>query len=211
MAKQLKYQQVVVAASLLLGVVCMSACLLPQNDEPLPDLPPVRNHAPQIILTQVKPQNQNGVTVDPLGNCDRQTGFQVYVADADLLLDGGAADTLSSAWRGSTLDGLRTTGWVLGRPQTLSPTGMEELRSVPFTDPLPNNFWSKDPLSTPGQRRIDVVVADATFTLAQGDTAMPGIELKHQYPLLDGGTFEEPAGTDSFTWVVNDVGMGQCP
>jgi hypothetical protein len=189
----------------------MSACLLPQNDEPLPTLPPVRNHPPQIILSQVKPPNPNGVTVSTLGNCDQKTGFQVFVADADLLPDAGAIDPLFSAWRGSTLDGLSTTGWVLGRPATVPPDAMKEIRSIPFTDPLPKDFWQKDPLSSAGLRRIDVVVTDSIITLGSGDTSMPSIEPKNMYP-WDGGIFTELAGTDSFTWIVNDiVDENACP
>src|SRR5437762_1876008 len=56
MGKPVKSHTLRVALGLLCVSFVVSACLLPQNDDPLPDIPPQKNRPPRIDLSSVNPQ-----------------------------------------------------------------------------------------------------------------------------------------------------------
>jgi hypothetical protein len=193
-------------ALLLLGV--MSSCLLPQEDDPLPVLPPVENHRPQILTDLVEPAPMPpgspavGFIVDTVmqPKCP-EPDYHVFVADEDL------GDKITSVWRATPLDGRKPGEWFRGDAE--SPGGGALVRT-PAQIPQ-RGFFSAYPFTSAGAVRIDVLVCDTRFTFTpdgQGNFTVGEDTHMTDLPLPDGGTTQQPAGVDSFTWDVNVVA---CP
>lgn len=83
------------ARLLLLGCLALmeSACLLPQDDTVLPDLPPKKNSPPRILVPSVIPdQRRKTIQVGTPGPTCPPTEFSMTVADDDV------ADPIRSQW-----------------------------------------------------------------------------------------------------------------
>src|SRR5581483_1077268 len=93
-------------ALLLLGA--MPSCLLPQEDDPLPDVPPVEDHRPLILLNQLQPGAPMATgQVISTNNCT-DIKFRVFVEDEDV------SDPISSMWRATPLDGRAPSNYLPG-------------------------------------------------------------------------------------------------
>jgi hypothetical protein len=192
MRKRMKLQDTPLAGALLWAFLAMSACVLPQDDNPIPQLPTVfRNHRPQILTDQSSP-DQFGKVYTTLSCQPSQVGFSIVVEDLDV------GDQIRAAWRGSTIDGVQRTPWQLAPLQNLGST--QARRPEPLVPPM--GFFGLPPLNSNGDRRIDVVVTDTHFT----PVTISGLEVLTEddilHPIDDGGIFHEAAGVDSYTWTV---------
>jgi hypothetical protein len=201
MTKRLKSHRVAVAGALLYTLVSMSACVLPQNDDPLPALPTLfKNHRPQILLSQIFPDPLGAKVFTPAASGCQQTDFLVAVADED------TGDKIRAAWRSSTFDGSERSGWQVAPLQNVGSSTVERPdKLVP-----PPHFFEQSPLRNAGDYRIDVVVSDSTFTTmldTNGHEQL--IEDSFLHNITDGGIATEPAGVDSFTWTVSAQGTCQ--
>jgi hypothetical protein len=194
MDKGLKLLGVAVAAALL------SACLVPQNDDPLPEIPPAKNNRPRILLDTVQPGEAMDVTlyiatVSPSNVPCPKVTFSVKVEDLDL------ADPISSKWRAMRIaPSLQTPQepWTDGTavPFMGSTTA---LRPNPIT---PGSSFLKDWIRTEGTYRIEVVVSDGTL-IDPGNGVLVEQPLPRIVMLPDGGVFQELAARDSYVWTVN--------
>jgi hypothetical protein len=97
---------------------------------------------------------------------------------------------------------MSTSGWLSGT--TATPTGAVK-RPTQIDPPLPSFFMS-DPFRLKGLVRIDVTVSDGSFLLTDPSSLSENPVQTHT--LADGGMLPEPAGTDSYTWIVTVV---DCP
>jgi hypothetical protein len=158
----------------------VQGCLLPQDNQVLSPTPLYRNQVPRIVESTVLPGQ---VTTLRLGtNCTR-TLFSAVVEDRDI------ADRIRTRW---FVDPSNTfTGYVLGG-KAADPSSMAA--RLP-TSPPPDLYETISPLTVQGQHRLTLVISDGEFT--DGINTLPRVRV-----LLDGGTFDEPTYTDSYTWFV---------
>src|SRR4051794_21714494 len=97
MGKGVKSHSLVVALGLLWGAVSVTACLLPQEDDPLPAIPPQKNRPPRIIRNQVSPQRHLSVYT-PKGCTDPEVEVFVDAPDGE--------DLIRAGWRVFLADGM---------------------------------------------------------------------------------------------------------
>jgi hypothetical protein len=188
------------AQRLLTGVfllAALSGCLLPQDIQVLPDLPPAKNTAPQILDEGVRP-NVTSITIKVGMGCkpNLTTGFEVPVKDDDYDEARGAyTDKISSLW---IVDPNGTNPGFPGRAAPpFSPTDVRLLGN-------PSEILGAgSALTVAGPHVLQVIVAD-------GDLVGIGMPEPVFKPLPDGGTFEDPTYTDSYQWNVLTV-QGVCP
>jgi hypothetical protein len=197
MGKAPKSRAFAMAGPLLMAGAVLSACIIPQPDDPGPAQPTFQNRPPRIIAGLIAPAQQNGFSVGVIG-CPAPD-FHVYVSDDD------TGDTIYSAWKATSLSGstMSTSGWLSGT--TAMPTGAVK-RPTQIDPPLadPGGFFSTAPFMSTGLVRIDVTVSDGSFLLTSPLSENP----VNIITLPDGGFLAEPAGTDSYTWIVTVV---SCP
>ena len=194
MGKSLKSQRVGVATGLLCAGLVLSSCLLPQNDEPLPEIPPAKNRPPR-ILTPI-PERFFEVLV---GVGCPPPDVKAGVEDLDV------EDTIRTKWAVYREDGSfdRFHDGDTLRPSMVMPTPVRMSAIVP-----PSGMFSTGLLSSTGRgRRVELIVSDGEF-LTQGDTvtSLP----KPPQRLPDGGTIEDPTYLDTYSWVVDSVNA-TCP
>jgi hypothetical protein len=200
MGKARKSQTLALAGPLLMAAVAMCSCIIPQPDDPGPAAPIFQDRPPRIIPNQIVPpisqQNTSSVGVSGCAN-PAPPDFHVYVEDDDL------KDTIYSAWKATSLNGssMASSGWLSGT----TAMQMDSTRRSTQIDP-PLTFFTSQPFMTTGLVRVDVTVSDGSFLLT--DPLNLSENPVNTYSLPDGGFFQEPAGTDSFTWIVNVV---NCP
>jgi hypothetical protein len=187
------------AQRLLMGIfllAALSGCLLPQDPQVLPDLPPPKNTPPQIVDQNVKPPGTS-ITIKVGMLCMPQmTLFEVPVDDQDYDEARGAyTDKITSLW---IVDPNGANGGFPGRAAPpFSPSKTRTIRN-------PTEILSAgSALTVPGQHVLQVIVADGDLV----GIGMPEPVLK---PLPDGGTFKDPTYTDSYQWNVLTV-QGVCP
>lgn len=177
----------------LLAGASLEGCLLPQDDQVFPSLPP-RKNSPLQIVGQVPAQRETTY----LGTCAEQPAFQVDVSDLDL------RDTLKAVW---FIDRTPTSTAYLGAP--VFPTGTER-RTV--SSPRDRFVTDLNALVGPTRRVVEVFVTDGDFT-SLGETILaerPPVTWEDGSPvqLPDGGPVSNPASVDSYVWLVE---VQSCP
>ncbi len=170
----------------LLCALVLGACLLPQDDSILVDIPPPVNQPPAILDTQVQPSSRI-FTVDGGPGCPDLL-FSVPVEDPDLM------DVL---YYDFYVDTTADTGQVA--QGTVQPSG-SAIRTQPATYDV--NFANPGPVQTPGTHFIEALVADGPL--------VNGVPQPLTVALLDGGTRLDQTFAVSFSWLVKVTG-GPCP
>jgi hypothetical protein len=160
-------------------------------------MPQFQNRPPRIIPGLIQPSQQNGFSVGEIGCAPPD--FHIFVSDDDVM------DTIYSAWKATSLTTPMTTtsGWLSGT--TAMETGAVK-RPTQIEPPMQPGFFTSQPFMAMGLVRIDVTVSDGSFLLTDPSTLSENPV--NTIPTPDGGFFLEPAGTDSYTWIVNVV---NCP
>ena len=177
------------AAARLAALGCtaaLGACLLPQDDNILEDLPTAANQPPSILEAQVQPSTRV-FAVDGGANCPDLT-FSAPVEDADL------SDLLYYDYY---VDATADTGLVA--QGTIPPSG-SAFRSEAATYTV--HFATPGRLQTPGMHWVEVLVADGPL--------VNGMPVPISTPLPDGGTTLETTYAVSYVWLVT-VTDGGCP
>jgi hypothetical protein len=170
----------------LAGALLGGACLIPQEDNILPDLPPPLNQPPRIVESEVQPPTSI-FSVDGGTGCPAVV-FQAPVEDPDvndLLFFDYFVDA-----------NLNPNSVAQG---TISPSGVP-LRTEMATYTVA--FPSGSPASSPGVHLVEVVVADGPL--------INRVPLPRTVPLPDGGTRIDPTFAVSHAWQVTVTG-GACP
>jgi hypothetical protein len=174
------------ALGLALVGLTLSACLVPQDDHVLQDLPNT-NHPPRIAEDSVSPgrivNTGNQTTCPPLT-------FSAAVEDDDV------GDSLNAYWYISDLTNLATL--PSAESSIANPTG-EVRRKDPAQ--LTINFAAPNPLQTPGVHVVELVLADGTVIN----------RVPQPRDLLPDGGVGTPAFAVSYAWVVNVSSGTLCP
>lgn len=190
MQKDLKTGQMFVAGRLLWLGLALSSCLLPQNDEPLPEIPPPANRPPRIVPQTVFPPLSFVHNTNPL--CMPQE-VKAFVDDEDTL------DRIRIRWYVYDENG------VLTGPQVQDPMSLPGGSSVRRQAiPVPRDVFTRTIISMTGTaRRLQLIVADGEFTTTMSGAldTLP----KLPEPLPDGGSIEDKTYLDTYTWVVDSV------
>jgi len=194
MCKGLKSLAVPVAGRLLCLGLAVSSCLLPQNDDPLPEIPLAANRAPRIDPDLASPQLR---IENKLGMGCPEEERRAVVDDLDV------KDLIRIKWRVFDSNG------VLVRElneSTLFPTTMTVRRP---TIKAPATLFTMGPLSATGTgRKLELVVADGEFTIdgtGKLSTISPVVDLR------DGGTVVNKTYYDTYTWTVDTTNMPCTP
>src|SRR5688572_2825701 len=115
MRKILKTGQMAVAAGLLCSAFALSSCLLPQNDDPLPEIPPQKNRPPRLLRGQLDPKPPDLITFGIAAGCPAPN-VKAVVEDPD------TEDVIRVRWTVYNADGTRPTNQVTDTPNL--PAGM---------------------------------------------------------------------------------------
>lgn len=161
-------------------------CLIPQEDNILPDIPPPLNQPPRIVETAVQPP-ATIFQVDGGTGCAGVV-FRTPVEDPDvndLLFFDYFVD--ANVNPNSVAQG------------TLAPSGVP-LRTDEATYTV--SFAAPGPASSPGIHLVEVVVADGPI--------VNRVSLPRTVPLPDGGTRVDPTFAVSHAWQMT-VTDGGCP
>lgn len=186
LASRLLHSSVVRWVGVFLLAVLVGGCLLPQDDDVLPLLPPKKNRPPRLLITTLEPtqvtSSGNGPNCLPLE-------FRASVEDPDI------ADLIAVKWyvdpAGLGSDpvkkeqGLRIDGKTIRDDQarlSLQVTGAGELATV-------------------GRHVVEILVSDGQL-IERSPQPRP-------ITLADGGTDLNPTYTDSAFWIV-DIRPGDC-
>ncbi len=164
----------------------LAACLLPQDDTLLVDIPPPVNQPPAILEDQVQPSSRL-FTVDGGPGCPDL----VFIAPVE---DPDVADVLYFDFY---VDSEADTGQVA--QGTVPPSG-SAIRAQAATYTV--DFANPGPVQTPGTHFVEVLVADGPL--------VNGVPLPRTVALPDGGTRTDATFAVSYTWLVT-VSGGPCP
>ncbi|MBK7863272.1 MAG: hypothetical protein IPJ65_32640 [Archangiaceae bacterium] len=158
--------------------------MLPQNDDPLPVVPPVKNRPPRIVPTTTHPARLFEFSLDP--SCKAPT-VEAVVEDSDV------EDSIRVRWSVYKDDGTR--GSMQIDQSIVEPAGVVR-RSITASSLL---FQVTDLAQTGTARQLELLVADGELKI-EGDkvTAQPRI-----VPFADSGTTLDQSYIDSYTWIVN--------
>jgi hypothetical protein len=193
------YGRTIMAGRLLCGALAallVQGCLLPQDDQVLPLLPPAKNTPPRIF--SAKPEQTTTLT---LGDRCPRLAFSVLIEDRDVdpeITDGGRRylDVLRHRW---FVDDSKVG--VIGRPFEASATAIRAAAAAPE---LLFSAGSALAAATPNPHKLTVVVSDGEF--GEGKEPRPG----PPQPLPDGGRIEQQTYTDEYTWLVT-TDLSPCP
>ncbi len=172
---------------LLGGAVLLPACLLPQEDHIIQELPPALNQPPRIQEDLLQPPSRF-VTVKNGSDCPNLI-FQAPVADPDV------GDTLIYNFY---VDADRFPAFV--KQATISADAKTEVRPDPATYEV--SFATPGPLQEPGEHVVELLLSDGALV---GRDPQP-----RQVTLLDGGTAPNPTFAVTYAWTVTTV-AGSCP
>lgn len=168
---------VAVAAALEQG------CILPQDDQVLPDLPPLRNTSPKILYERATPAKQGATVL--LGNNCMDFPFEIAVEDPD-------KDTIRSKWfvdPDAKFSTPATDGETSGMPARVVRPVQGQFYAQNGRLALPNTLGMNT-------HRVTVVIADREFVPA-------GIGLRlNDLPGPDGGTIKEVSTVVQYDWDV---------
>jgi hypothetical protein len=167
--------------------VVLPACLLPQEDHIIQEIPPPLNQPPRILEDVLQPANRF-VTVKNGSDCPNVL-FSASVADPDLL------DPLIYNYY---VDADRFPAFV--KQATINADGVNEVRTDPATYEV--SFAIPGPLQEPGDHVVELLVSDGALV---GRDPQP-----RRVILLDGGTAENPTFAVTYAWTVTTV-AGSCP
>lgn len=164
------------------------ACVLPQDDIVLPELPRKRNSPPRILLNTVTPQVK--ATLDLGINCKR-IGFSVNVEDPDV------GDLIRNRWFVDPNEQHTTQGFD-GTELRGATTAVRTNAAAP-----PSDIYSGT-LANEGTHVVEVVISDGE--LSQGATPRPN---SIQGPLADGGfgPVEDITYIDTYSWFITTRSM----
>ncbi len=185
MAKHLKQQMsnawAIMARLLLCLFLCSagSGCLLPQDDQVIPELPPFKNRPPRIVA-RTPVDERVSVRTGP-GLCIRPS-FEVTVEDAD------TGDQLRSQW---ILDRSDSSFRYRG---ALVPADGNARRNV--LAPTSGQFTSAMVNLTPGIHTLTVSVVDTDFD------STTDMATKTPKTLPDGTVVEDTGYVDETSWVL---------
>jgi hypothetical protein len=199
-----------VLATMLLWVGCVSgsmACVFPQDDQVIPDRPPVANRPVRIVSGSAKPAQRE--TVIRLGlNCPREAGeFSVRVSDPD------GDDAINATWFIDPNERYVATQNSPVFPGNPGARLSGDLRTVTSPSVLRATLQQ----FVGGQkRRVEVVVTDGTFIESELTDPVTG----EGRPFLDatrgtvrgenGEVFAVEAFRDEYVWLV-EVSTAPCP
>jgi hypothetical protein len=172
--------------ALLLASLGVAACLLPQDDTILEDIPPPVNQPPAIVENEVQPPSRI-FSVDGGTGCPDLT-FSAPVEDPDF------QDILYFDFY---VDSSADTGQVA--QGTVAPSA-SYVRTEPATYTV--DFSKPGPVQTPGTHLVEVLVADGPL--------VNGVPVPRTVLLPDGGTRIDATFAVSYAWQVT-VTAGSCP
>ena len=157
----------------------MSACLLPQSDQLIDDLPPVRNHPPRIVEdTLVPPTRLFSIGNEP--SCP-PIQFDATVEDADPL------DTITSSW------------WVDGVSYKVRELTLHS--SDAGTGALPRGTETISiPSASPGA--LNAVKTHLVELLISDGQLFERTSKRRVVQLGDGGTIEDETYVVTTSWAV---------
>lgn len=172
----------------LISGVSMTGCLIPQDDQVLPELPPVKNRPPRI-----ETYTPSSVSVTFRANlaCSTRPDFSLVVSDPDV------GDTLRSFW---FID--KTTSTQPFQPATIP--GTASVRRV-VTAPNSNTFTTALANLMSGTHLLTVYVTDRD--VEEIDNGL--VKAKDtQVTLPDGSTAIDDGYEVEHTWILN---VEPCP
>jgi hypothetical protein len=184
MGKGLRSQRLGLAAGLLCSALAVSSCLLPQNDDPLPEIPPQKNRPPRIA--SVNPARFIPYDVGP--NC-KLPHVDVVVEDPDV------TDPIRIRWTVYDDDGSRGRVQIQDPPQLLGGDSV----SRPSFSPPNEVFTTTDLQNTGMVQQLELAVADGEFYIENNTLKT----LPKPENLPDGGTMSDITYIDTYTWLVN--------
>lgn len=174
------------AGLLLMGFACMPmlGCLIPQDEEVIPTLPPKRNGAIQIVKPLEPRLVFKNTTVCP----NQNRAFALTVTDEDV------GDPVFSRW---------FIGGISNQPFTPSqlPGGSSATRNV--TAPSSLSFKSALANLATGTETLTVYVADTDFQEVIGGVIALVARQGPQVQLADGTIEVDKGSYDSFTWTLD--------
>jgi hypothetical protein len=166
--------------------VLLGACLLPQDDTILQDIPPPVNRPPAILENAVQPSSRM-FTLDGGTGCPNLV-FSAPVEDPDV------QDILYFDYY---VDPTANTGQVA--QGTVPPSGTA-IRTEAATYTV--SFADAGPVQTPGTHLVEVLVADGPL--------VNGMPVPRTVALSDGGTRIDATFAVSYVWLVTVTGT-PCP
>lgn len=170
-------------AALLLGAVwatSLSACLIPQDDQVIPELPPKRN-SPISIVDHLP----GGFLVGyPPTSCGVRSAFSLSVQDAD------PGDQVRSMWF-IDIDRDDPLGFE-ARPLSLA------AGQVDVAPPTASGFTSRLANLSTGIHTLTAYVTDSAFA----DNSANVEVLRADVTLPDGTQVADPPSLDSFSWTL---------
>jgi hypothetical protein len=165
-------------------------CLVPQDDQVLPTLPPRLNSPPRIIRGLVRPAQREAKVYTGAG-C--RTEFAVVVEDTDL------GDTLRSRWFIDPNNEYTSTPGTFAQDGPRVPGGTEPTRTMKEAPQLQTALTG---LTDSQAHRLEVWVTDGEFS-EYNDPPPGGLTVVGQMVTMpDGGQVENPAFFDSYEWLV---------
>jgi hypothetical protein len=172
------------------------ACVLPQDDAVITELPPLTNQ-PLRILPGLAVPEQRDVAVRLAANCTEKNTFSVKVEDPNV------GDTIRAFWFIDPNE--RYVGGTLGNQGVANP-GSPTLREVK----APVTFTTLLAGLTDGRKhRVEVVVTDSEFKEDTSIDPQGALTVtRANVGLPDGGKITVPAYRDDYVWVVEVV---PCP
>ncbi len=170
---------------LCLVVVCtpILGCLIPQDEQVIPELPKKRN-SPLRIVSQF-PEGP-ATTFYSSSTCrDRNKGFNLTIVDEDV------GDTIRSRW---FID--KSINTVPYEPSARPPGAAQRIVEAPISASFANELSN---LASGTTHLLTVYVTDSSF-----EEVINGLIAVSRTPevLPDGGTITDRAFLDSFTWVL---------
>jgi GAF domain-containing protein len=187
------------ARVLLLGACALmaSACLIPQDDDVLPDLPPKKNSPPRILAQTVQPaQRKTSVVVGtPSPTCLR-TEFSMTVEDED------TGDLLRSQWYVDPRPDYQNTASTPVFAGAVIFGGTSVNRTVTAPNAM-LTFLSS--LNDGKEHLIEAWVTDGEFD----PNAAPTQVTRPDRTLPDGTSVPDTAYSDANVWVITRV--ESCP
>jgi hypothetical protein len=197
-------------ATLLLWVACMTAmvgCVLPQDDQVIPERPPIANRPVRVVSGSPRP-GQRETQVRFGQNCPREgQEFSIRVSDPDRM------DTIRANWfidPDERYVVAPTRPVFQGNSGTLLPPTDERLITSP------GSLRMAFPQFVDGQKhRVEVVVTDgeffeASFVDPNTMEPRPSLDVRRDPLRTEEGVFDVPAFRDEHVWLVEFSGA-PCP
>ncbi len=163
----------------------VSGCLIPQDDQVIPELPPLKNRPPRIVAARYGNERADEVELRTGTACSREE-FNVLVDDLDL------DDTLRSFW---FIDKTETS-------LPLSPSPLGGSGQVTRTLSQPSGIRTQLGNLSAGPHRLTVYVVDSDIQEIQNAQIRP---VEREVLLPDGKTGRNDGYVDEFTWFINAV------